>query len=185
MIETFFISDTHFGHANILKFEPYARPFPDIRTHDIELVCRWNSVVRKKDIVYHLGDFAMGSQGIEIAAHLNGDKRLIMGNHDCAPTSTYMKYFTKIHGSISYKDFICTHIPVASNQFHRFKGNIHGHLHSKVMKRYSLIELPNSGELVDGEEVDNRYFNVSVEHINLTPMRFSDILKQFEERQNG
>lgn len=163
MAKVFFISDTHFKHTNILTFEPYYRPFKSIQEHDAALVEKWNSVVNKGDIVFHLGDVAMGSHGLETVSQLNGDKRLIMGNHDKAPTSNYLKHFTKIYGSITYKDFICTHIPVSDKQFGRFKGNIHGHLHSKVME-------------------DLKYFNVSVEQIKLTPILFEDLLFLWESK---
>ena len=49
----FFTSDTHFGHANVIKFDN--RPFANIEEHDEELVRRWNAVVKPGDVVCHLG----------------------------------------------------------------------------------------------------------------------------------
>ena len=48
------ISDTHFQHENILKFEP-TRPGSTIQEHDEALIDNWNSVVKPGDKVYHLG----------------------------------------------------------------------------------------------------------------------------------
>ena len=50
-----FTSDTHWGHANILKYDN--RPFATIDEHDEELVRRWNAVVAPGDVVYHLNIF--------------------------------------------------------------------------------------------------------------------------------
>ena len=79
----FFISDTHFGHKNILKHAD--RPFDSIEEHDEYLIDRWNLNVSPKDHVYHLGDFCFWNKKIDankIASRLNGKKYLIVGNHD-------------------------------------------------------------------------------------------------------
>jgi calcineurin-like phosphoesterase family protein len=81
-VATFFTADTHFGHANIIKYED--RPFDSVEAMNDELVRRWNSVVSPEDRVIHLGDAVMG--GFNNHAHnigrLNGLKVLIPGNHD-------------------------------------------------------------------------------------------------------
>lgn len=55
---TFFTSDTHFGHANIINL--CKRPFRDVNHMNDMLVENWNSVITDDDIVFHLGDFALG-----------------------------------------------------------------------------------------------------------------------------
>lgn len=75
-----FTSDTHFRHAMVARL----RGFADADEHDGELVRRWNSVVRPEDVVWHLGDVALGKRG-EVWPYvdaLNGTKHLIAGNHD-------------------------------------------------------------------------------------------------------
>ncbi|MFC5312776.1 metallophosphoesterase [Azospirillum rugosum] len=84
---TFFTSDTHFGHANILKH--CQRPFANIDEHDEELVRRWNEVVGPDDDVHHLGDFAYRCDPKRLASifkRLNGRKHLTIGNHEKGPT---------------------------------------------------------------------------------------------------
>lgn len=78
----FFTSDTHFGHANIIKYSD--RPFKDIYHMDAELVRRWNETVMPDDEVFHLGDVALGKweRWEEILTSLNGYKTLVIGNHD-------------------------------------------------------------------------------------------------------
>lgn len=155
----FFISDTHFGHKNIIKFEatrPF-RPFSTIEEHDEELIKRWNSRVTPNDTVYHLGDVAFGSTNIHLCSLLNGRKKLILGNHDHYPSHEYLKYFEKLYGALALPGFILTHVPVHPCQLERFGRNIHGHMHS-----YNV-------------ENDPRFINVSCEQINLTPIALEEI----------
>lgn len=153
----FIIADTHFGHKRICEFEPEARPFSSVEEHDAELVYRWNSTVRKHDTVWHLGDVLFGLGAFETLAQLNGVKRLVMGNHDHYPMHQYLAHFSSVCGSAVVRDCILTHIPVNQMQFHRFRANLHGHLHSKVLD-------------------DPRYINVSAEHWNLTPALLDTVM---------
>ena len=96
-----FTSDTHFGHANIIKF--CHRPFSNPEDFDLEgnwanksirnkratlmdelLISNWNSVVSDDDVVYHLGDFGFGSTSflLKILRRLKGKIYFIWGNHD-------------------------------------------------------------------------------------------------------
>jgi calcineurin-like phosphoesterase family protein len=164
MKTVFFIGDTHFGHKNIIEYEKTTRNFSSIEEHNEELIKRWNSVVGKNDIVYHLGDFCFGKQNIAIAGRLNGSKRLIMGNHDVYEASDYLKYFDKLYGAHFYKNTILTHVPVHPDHA-RVLINIHGHLHSR-----SVIYKPDDSTF---------YINVSCEHINLTPISLEELKSKF------
>ena len=77
-----FISDTHFGHAKVIEY--CNRPFANIQEMDKELIKRWNAKVKSRDLVWHLGDFALANKEYvaEIVSKLNGEIRLIKGNHD-------------------------------------------------------------------------------------------------------
>lgn len=79
---TFFTSDTHFGHANIIRF--CNRPFKNVEEMDEVLIENWNQVVSDDDTVFHLGDFAFGGSNVwkSIIPRLNGHINLIIGNHD-------------------------------------------------------------------------------------------------------
>lgn len=78
----FLTSDTHFGHRNIIKYS--ARPFGSVEEMNEVMVDRWNEAVSSNDVVYHLGDFAMGKidETLPIVSRLNGRITLIVGNHD-------------------------------------------------------------------------------------------------------
>lgn len=82
MSNTWFTSDTHFGHKNIIKY--CDRPFTGVDHMNRELINRWNAVVEPEDTVYHLGDACMGSisDTLPLIGELNGFKILVPGNHD-------------------------------------------------------------------------------------------------------
>jgi calcineurin-like phosphoesterase family protein len=176
-MNTFFISDTHFGHKSILKYEPEHRPFQTLEEMHEVMINLWNSVVRPKDKVIHLGDFSFGEKGLEVAAHLNGVKYLVLGNHDMLSTEKYLKYFHKVLGCLEFDGNICTHIPVHESQFYRYTHNLHGHLHSSYIGKGGGIMRPEDAHW--DIKPDPRYINVSCEQQNLTPKPYEVIKKEF------
>ena len=84
---TFFTSDSHFGHDNIIrhcKRPCREHPFQDAAQMDRVLIDAWNRVVSPGDEVYHLGDFSMRpAETVNgLLQRLHGTKHLIVGNHD-------------------------------------------------------------------------------------------------------
>jgi calcineurin-like phosphoesterase family protein len=82
MERVWFSSDTHYGHANVIKYAK--RPFSNVEEMNEAMITQWNSVVKPDDLVYHLGDFALcrPAEATTIAKRLNGRKHLVFGNHD-------------------------------------------------------------------------------------------------------
>lgn len=112
--------------------------------------------------VYILGDAVINRRAIPTLGKLNGRKILGGGNHDTFRLEEYIPYFEDIKGCVSLKDYILTHIPVHPSQKNRFKGNIHGHLHSENIKIVS--------------NNDDWYKCVSVEQINYIPVNFESLI---------
>ena len=77
-----FTSDLHFGHANIIEYS--GRPFADVDEMNEALIERWNDAVQPDDLVWVLGDVAMGRIGetLPLVSRLAGRKQLVAGNHD-------------------------------------------------------------------------------------------------------
>ena len=82
MGKNLYISDLHFNHFNILRFD--SRPYTTTEEMEDSLVKNWNSVVTNSDTVYHLGDFCWGkaNEWCRLLDKLNGSKVMIKGNHD-------------------------------------------------------------------------------------------------------
>lgn len=177
MHETWFISDTHFGHKNVLQYEADARLFKTVEEMNDHLITCWNSVVGDKDIIYHLGDFCFGQHNIDIAGQLKGKKYLVMGNHDCYPAGAYLKYFDKLYGVKFWHECILTHVPVHP-QHARNMLNVHGHLHSKrvMWNNTAIITEQETGIIIVPPQYNENYFNVSCEQNNLTPIN-GDIIR--------
>jgi calcineurin-like phosphoesterase family protein len=79
---TFFTSDQHYGHKNICRFSD--RPYKSVEEMNESLIEKHNAVVTSQDVVWYLGDFAFmpPDETKNILRRLNGQKNLILGNHD-------------------------------------------------------------------------------------------------------
>jgi len=178
-MKTFLIADTHFGHNNIVNFlredGSKLRPWDSIKEHDEALIENWNSVVKPCDKVYHLGDvgFKSATHLINLVSSLNGTKILIKGNHDNLKLSQYAKVFKDVRASHQLDGIVLSHIPLHQSTLYRWKGQIHGHTHDGVILRYIEWE--------DIEVPDEKYFNVSCERINYTPIDFEEVTAHFKK----
>jgi calcineurin-like phosphoesterase family protein len=171
MPNVFLISDTHFGHDNMYRFTNadgtrVRHQFANAAEGDQTMIENWNNVVKPTDKVYHLGDVFINRKARFILEALNGKKVLIKGNHDIFDLDNYVPYFKDIRAYHVLDKFIISHIPIHKDSIERFKGNVHGHLHSNVV-------LDKSGH------PDVHYKSVCVEHINYTPIELSEIQTYF------
>ena len=167
MRDIFIISDTHFGHENILKFvddkNNLIRDFCNVHHMNEHMVECWNNTVKDNDIVYHLGDVYF-EKGYEMLSRLNGRKRLILGNHDDGKCEHLHKTFDKIMMWRDFKEFDCilTHTPLHESGLYKRKYNLHGHVHKGSHR--GLIQ-------------DKRYVNCCVEVRNYTPVAIEELVK--------
>lgn len=165
MTKIWVASDHHFNHANILNFKREdgspLREFKDVTDMNEALVRYHNELVRPEDHVYFLGDFAINKKGLEYAKRMMGHKRLVRGNHDIFKTREYIEAgFDEIYGVRVWpkQGLVFSHVPLhPASLADRGWKNIHGHLHSNVVK------------LANGQP-DTMYQNVCVEQINYRPI---------------
>lgn len=84
-MSTWYTSDPHLGHENILRFCSKTRPYSSIWEMDCAIIDAWNYTVRDNDTVKFLGDFSMKSHFlIKYLPQLRGNIDFILGNHDVA-----------------------------------------------------------------------------------------------------
>jgi len=161
------ISDLHLGHKNILKYSGSLRGGTTSEEHDKWIIEQWNSVVRKQDLVYVLGDAAMNEESLKLVKKLKGEKKLIRGNHDIQNTGTYLQYFNNVYGLYSHKGvFWLSHAPIHPQEL-RGRINIHGHVHQNSI-------------LLDNEP-DPRYINACVEMSYGVPQSLDDLFEKHKE----
>ena len=179
-------SDHHFGHEKTCTVFKRAdgsplRPFASAEEMDEAMIKRHNERVRPNDKCYFLGDVAIGRKFLHVLSRLNGDKVLIRGNHDIFKLEDYTQYFRDVRGYHVMNGLILSHVPVHSESLARFGCNIHGHLHAnRVMKAHGVDV--KTGTILYTDEIDPRYFNVSMEQINFTPILFEDVCKKIVEQ---
>lgn len=161
----FVISDHHFWHTNIIKYEN--RPFKDSEHMNREMIKRHNKVVSKRDKVYMLGDIAMANKEriAQVVEQLNGYLILVMGNHDRDKNALWWSSigFSEVSKNPILVDDVCilSHEPIAVIQ--RPYWNIHGHLHSKYMT------------------IGDRYYNISVETHDYYPYDLDTLVKKLKK----
>lgn len=139
--DIFFISDTHWWHKGVIDYSK--RPYKDVDEMNEALIENWNRIVSPKQHVFHLGDFSFGNRvnTENILRRLNGNKYLILGNHD-RDMNKYKSYFIWIRDyyELTVNDLchqqkiILFHYPIGSwNKCHYGSWQLHGHCHGNFM----------------------------------------------------
>lgn len=128
-----FTADTHFGHRRVIEL--CRRPFADTVEMRETMIANWNDRVAPDDEVWHLGDFAYRASDDEIEqtfARLNGQKHLVIGNHDHT-TTKLMPWITRhqlTEISVDGQAVVLCHYPMLEwRSFHRGGLHLFGHVH--------------------------------------------------------
>jgi calcineurin-like phosphoesterase family protein len=164
-----FTSDTHFGHANIIKYSK--RPFADAVEMNEAIISNWNNVVQDGDLVYHLGDFVFAGRDKQMAniifgnlfRRLKGMIILIKGNHDQVAWANREQFYSS---SDSYREIeingqtitLCHYAMRVWNHSHHGAWHLYGHSHG------SLPDDPNSLS-----------FDCGVDCHNYKPLNFEQV----------
>jgi calcineurin-like phosphoesterase family protein len=140
------------------------------------MIKNWNHVVKKDDIIYHLGDFVDDDFSQlehikEFKAQLNGRISIILGNHD--RYVSYSKWFDfgfdRVYDQpIVIDGFIMlSHEPLFLNDLANSNAkaylNIHGHVHGNVY-------------------FNSHYVNVCAERINYSPVNLDKLVSASIEK---
>ncbi len=158
-------ADTHFGHGALIGG---GRDFPSVKHMNDCIADNWNDCVGPADTVFHLGD-VYKDEGWRVLKGLNGDKKLILGNHDNPLDFRLTDVFSGISLWKVFEDagkdarVVLTHLPVDLSDNTglglRFRCNIHGHLHHRPA--------PTS-----------RHVCVSIEQTGYRPARLEDFVEK-------
>ena len=170
----FYISDTHFGHENIMRL--CNRPFKTAEEQDEVIINNWNNTVSKNDTVYILGDFCFraGKDPEYYLEKLNGKKILINGNHDGVIMKNirkYSKYFEKIVPYLEINDdgskIILCHYPMVEwNGYFHNSLHFYGHIHNNIENdAYKIMK-----------NVKNAY-NVGADILDFSPQTKENVIK--------
>ncbi len=166
----YYISDPHFGHANIITL--CNRPFIDIDEMDRTLIANWNARVRNEDSVYVLGDFAYKCELSEVAAilqKLNGHMHLLIGNHDeWMNKMDAGEYFESVDNMVEINDNgrICVlcHYPLLTWRKENKSFMVYGHIHDKTDADFWPLIVKRDRMLNAGVEINN-YMPVTLDEM--------------------
>lgn len=129
-----FTSDQHFGHKRIIELAH--RPFASVEDMDETMIKLWNERIAKSDLVYHLGDFAFADH-TPYLSRLNGQKRLILGNHDHSNRVKAAKGWSTIdsllHVTVDDVPLVLCHYAMKVwNRSHYGAIQLYGHSHGSL-----------------------------------------------------
>lgn len=192
MLKPLFTSDTHFGHANIIRYS--ARPF--IRPNDLKvdgswisnvnakerakemdevLIANWNAKVSPEHEIYHLGDFSFGwvVNIIPVLRRLNFKKLYFLwGNHDkgMRDLKTVIHFYPDLVGRVVFLGGLAEisvngqDIVLCHYAMRVWNRSHHGAWHLYGHSHGSLADDPNSLS-----------FDVGVDCHELKPLTFDEV----------
>lgn len=132
------ISDTHFGHENILAYCPWRQTWAQtVANHYATLIAAWQRVVRPTDWVLHLGDVALGpmNHAAAIRQQLPGRIIVVRGNHDRSLSAMRAAGYDLVYSAVRIvcdgEQWIGRHNPAAFSvrEAAVAKRLLHGHCH--------------------------------------------------------
>lgn len=162
---------THYGHANIIRF--CERPFATIEEMDERLIANYNALVKPQDTVYHLGDFSFSKDPGRVFRRLNGNKHLVLGNHDWGKREKQLRdlawgwvkdvYFLKLGKKPTDLIWLAHYAHRTWPKSHHGSIHLHGHSHG---------DLPDHGRSTDA----------GVDAWDYKPVHLDTILKRLKDR---
>lgn len=176
MNKTFYISDHHFFHTNIITM--CNRPFKDLAEMNQSMIDSWNSVVDPLDNVIYGGDLVLGSSRNyrekvkDLLLKLNGAKFLVRGNHDRSRKTMLALGFLDVYPFANLTDsgFNIFMIHNLMRNFDQYQSNIeaadvvlYGHIHNNT---YDDIRIKDH----------SKFINISVENLNYIPHTISQLI---------
>ena len=201
--KTWFTSDWHLGHANVLKFCAKTRPFQTLEEMTHRLIDNYNQRVKEGDTCYFLGDFAFKLDvGREALLQLKGSKILVIGNHDKGMQSCKNMGFDAVVSSLSIKTagirITCSHFPLFGvwredcKGFKNYNGEDRWHGELKYSESFDILEdtgqtahlhghlhSPNGGI---SSPILGRQLDVGVDCRDLSPISLNHAMKLIRNR---
>lgn len=162
----YFTSDLHLGHSGIISMQN--RPFSTVEEMNRVIITNFNSVVRKNDTVYILGDICHNMKiedANELINKMNGKKILLLGNHDKKYDESLFNEICDFKtASLNGIYFALMHYPMLLWP-KKNSGSIqlHGHIHAR--ESYNIQNRDEGIFRYDVGVDANNFYPVSVKQI--------------------
>lgn len=155
--KTYFTSDWHLFHANIIKYSN--RPFRDTVEMNADILNKLNEKVEEDDWLYYLGDLAFTKNIRLVESWLDRVRCknicFIKGNHDRTASQIRDRFFWyKDMAEIYVEDqhiVLCHYAMRVWNKSHHGTWQLYGHSHG------SLPDDPNALSMDVGVDTNNFY----------------------------
>lgn len=177
MNDIWFTSDEHYGHNNVIKF--CNRPYTSLEEMTEGLIANHNSVVKKGDLVYHLGDMFWRTvplhEAMSIRYRLNGQHFYINGNHEelfernpeLGKTFIWQKDIAKLKIRDYPNIILCHYAMRVWEGSHKDAWHLYGHSHNGLSRSVQGMTREESALSLDvGVDAFNM-FPVSLEEVAL------------------
>lgn len=185
--EVAFTSDTHFGHANIIKYCSRPFKFPDIDEMDKVMLEGFMETDAQGKTIFHMGDFVFNPKNLLATKwRPQGKHFIVLGNHDKHADhhgkyrSLYREFFHYIIGDshdwkrnrldilVDGVNLMLTHEP--QRELHGNKYNVYGHHHNNMFTKPDF-HMKDYGWLFGSQ----KHINVGVELTNYKPVTFDQL----------
>lgn len=185
--EVAFTSDTHFGHANIIKYCNRPFTFPDTDVMDKVMLEGFMEADAQGKTIFHMGDFVFNPKYLLATKwRPQGKHYIILGNHDKHADQygkyriLYREFFHYIVGEshnwknnrldihVDRTQLRLTHEPhrdIAGNHY-----NIYGHHHNNMFTKPDF-HMKDYGWLFGS----TKHINVGVELTNYKPVTYDQL----------
>lgn len=191
-MEVRFISDLHFGHKNILRYDN--RPFDSVEEMDEAMTSLWNDTVGEYDVTYILGDISWLSpkKTADAIAQLNGKKVLVRGNHDtdsllseCGSIFEEIVDYKEITGYGKRTPIVMSHYPIVFfNRAHYGAVHFYGHVHNSWQ-----WDAAEGMRIAVEKRMEMKWNMVNVgcmlSYVNYIPRTFDEIMEGYEKWANS
>lgn len=156
-----FTSDLHLDHHNILAYT--GRPWSNVMDMNDAIINNINSVVKKTDTLWVLGDFALATleRVKEFTERIQcADKRLVMGNHDKHKLSKYYECgWNRVYDMpVVFEEFILLSHKPRFIEKNSVLYCLSGHSHNSTPHILSRNQMNVSVEVTD-------YYPVSLQYV--------------------
>lgn len=196
-----YISDLHFSHRNILRYDN--RPWQNVDDMNQDMIRLWNTTVQDDDLVYILGDVVWSNKYQDwenILTQLTGHKFIVKGNHDKTEILNELKkngyidgwsHQEVVHdpgtnGKARYVVLNHSPMPFFVNMHHDNTYHLYGHVH--ISFDYQVIKHVRK-QIEDLYQHEVRMYNVGcmIRGMDYAPRTLDEIIeidktnREFEE----
>jgi len=187
----FFTSDLHFGHERIIEY--CNRPYSSVHEMNKSLTDNWNSRITNDDTIIIAGDFCLGGkqQWEKYLSYLNGNKILVLGNHDHKVPEHLFKVVTPLlnmevrdvdNGKLQ-RITVCHYAMLSWHQSHKGAWQLFGHWHGRSLlnpKRDDISGFIEEEQQQITKVNISRQYDVGIDNNDYYPISYLEIKQIFK-----